>query len=343
MITRSSCFTVLCISFCVVALHKITLSTPLDSINSGLNFANCMSDADCYGDRRCVSPNGVEGDENCFQEFSMCVCVPRTFTKCSSDSNCTFGELCVYNAFQPSHCSIGRDGDSPIADFDDEDSGVPFPECSPDDSAEITVETKKKTYDLCRSSDDCDDSLQCSAISSSSASICMCMPALLAFCENKDDCNIDEDCYRTSIDPPRCASTSGIDNFADKPIKTGNNKIGLKGDVCIGTIHLTHLSRETDLVFQKDIPARVLCDHFGSCATAGHMIVFDDKVMTMATYCDMLGHWCEKRQSNVNSPKYRRALRIASKTPRLFFTVFAARQQSVVEERVLQLAVRIGL
>lgn len=110
--------------------------------------------------------------------------------------------------------------------------------------------------------------------------------------------------------------------------------------VCIGADALQHLERG-ELVYAQDVWAWVLCDGNGSCATAGHMVVYEGRAMRMGRYCGMVG--CERRKMMVNSPKRRAGLRVGSRSGGLEFTAFAARYETVVEEMVLAAAVRVGL
>lgn len=110
--------------------------------------------------------------------------------------------------------------------------------------------------------------------------------------------------------------------------------------VCISTEHLAHLP-SSSLVFRNDVLAPVLCDTSGSCATAGHMVVFRGRGMMMRRYCEEVG--CVKRVMWVNSPLYKTGVRLESRSSNMSFTALAARFETVAEEAVLAAAVRVGL
>ncbi|CDF39024.1 unnamed protein product [Chondrus crispus] len=110
--------------------------------------------------------------------------------------------------------------------------------------------------------------------------------------------------------------------------------------VCIDAAALDHVARQ-DLVFSNHVLKAVLCDMYGSCATDGHIVEYRGHAMMMRTYCDLVG--CSKREVEVNSPRYRRRLRVPSRTEGLEFTSLAARYSTRVEERMLAIVVHIGL
>lgn len=96
-----------------------------------------------------------------------------------------------------------------------------------------------------------------------------------------------------------------------------------------------------DLVFREHVRGNVLCDSFGSCATAGHIVTFRNNAMMMKTYCGIVG--CTRKLMLVNSPRRVRGLRVPSRTDGLEYTAFAARYATRAEEVVLTIAVRVGL
>lgn len=96
-----------------------------------------------------------------------------------------------------------------------------------------------------------------------------------------------------------------------------------------------------DLVFEKHMMKEVLCDAMGSCATGGHMVVWEGVAMMMRSYCESVG--CVKRVLEVNSPRRLSGLRVDSKTAGLKYTAFAARWATRIEEAALSVAVRAGI
>lgn len=71
------------------------------------------------------------------------------------------------------------------------------------------------------------------------------------------------------------------------------------------------------------------------------MVVYNGRAMMMRRYCAAVG--CIQREMLVNSPRYRRRWRAASRTKGLVFTALAARWESAAEEGVLTAAIRIGI
>ena len=86
-------------------------------------------------------------------------------------------------------------------------------------------------------------------------------------------------------------------------------------------------------MYQAHVVAAVLCGQSGSYATSGHMVVYMGSVM-MKSYCMIAG--CVKRVIEVNSPRYRKRIRVRSKAAGLEYTAFAARYGS--ENQVWNLA-----
>lgn len=72
------------------------------------------------------------------------------------------------------------------------------------------------------------------------------------------------------------------------------------------------------------------------------MVVFKGLPMSMAVYCKDSKSACFNRTMLVNSPKYQRKLRIASRTTGLEFTALAARFETRMEEEVLKSIIHLG-
>lgn len=340
-------------------LARSMVATPFENPEQGLNYASCGTNADCYGDRECYNRNGVEGAENCMEETSVCYCVPKEFERCAQDSDCTYGERCLYDNFHPLHCTTysGSPPGSENDDFPDsctEYTFEPTDRVTDENKSHIRQEEEQEnnylTYDLCRTTSECKGERSCvhwfddgvlTCCNSDSDSVCVCMPSELTFCENNDDCgDPNERCFRTSVDPPRCVSTTAEETvFGGRPLQDGGTS-GLP--ICIASVHLQDVARDS-LVFERHVPARVLCDEFGSCATAGHMVLFRNTAMTMSTYCEIIHNGCTVQQMTVNSPVFQKRLRIPSRTKSLYFTAFAAAYKSRIEEHVLKTLIHIGL
>ncbi|KAI0565311.1 hypothetical protein FGB62_19g046 [Gracilaria domingensis] len=110
--------------------------------------------------------------------------------------------------------------------------------------------------------------------------------------------------------------------------------------ICIGEHHLVHMPHD-ELLYSSNRVARVLCDENNSCATPGHIVMYNDKPMMMSSYCSKAT--CAPKIMKVNSPRYRRATRVNSHTEGLSFTAFAARYETTAEEHLLRTFVRMGL
>lgn len=106
--------------------------------------------------------------------------------------------------------------------------------------------------------------------------------------------------------------------------------------VCVAVEELEGVQK----VFEQDYHAWVLCDTTGSCATPGHMVMWNGAGMMMKSYCGIVG--CERKVMAVNSPRWG-AGAISAKTKGLAYTSFAARWESRAEERVLAAVVRLAV
>lgn len=140
-----------------------------------------------------------------------------------------------------------------------------------------------------------------------------------------------------SVSTSASASLSGT----VEPEGDDDSEITESGDpICIDVAALKDLD-DSELVFPTARRAAVLCDENGSCATAGHMVVWNRRAMMMKTYCELHAR-CVRRIRYVNSPRMRRNLRIASNSHDLSFTSFAARFATRLEERFLVNVVHFG-
>lgn len=113
--------------------------------------------------------------------------------------------------------------------------------------------------------------------------------------------------------------------------------------ICIGIESLSHLSKD-ELIFPEHRMGNVLCDNNNSCATYGHIVNYKGIGMMMGRYCaeHVIGG-CSRRKMLVNSPRYRRKLRVESETKDLHFTALAARYETGTEEMILSTMVRMGM
>eukprot|EP00737_Agarophyton_chilense_P002610 gb/GEZJ01002986.1/.p1 GENE.gb/GEZJ01002986.1/~~gb/GEZJ01002986.1/.p1 ORF type:complete len:448 (-),score=10.61 gb/GEZJ01002986.1/:956-2299(-) len=136
-------------------------------------------------------------------------------------------------------------------------------------------------------------------------------------CRGGDQCRVNENNVRT------CQVVDEVESW-----------------VCISVLHLSHF-HESDLVYSTHRQARVLCDSRNNCATAGHIVIYRRIPMMMSSYCSEVR--CTEKTMEVNSPKYKSARKIRSNSENLMFTSFAARYNSIVEEKLLRIIIKMGL
>lgn len=135
--------------------------------------------------------------------------------------------------------------------------------------------------------------------------------------------------------PPSVSSSPSLPPSSTDSISLGDE------NVCIHAAALSHLPSDS-LVYPTHRRATVLCDADGSCATPGHLVIYNHSPMLMRNYCACCAI-CSRRVAFVNSPRMRVALRVRSQTRGLLYTALAARFETVAEERLLRALVRVGL
>ncbi|PXF40707.1 hypothetical protein BWQ96_09585 [Gracilariopsis chorda] len=139
-------------------------------------------------------------------------------------------------------------------------------------------------------------------------------------CSDNGDCNISQECREDSVGIGRC--------------------VRREENICISVHHLSHLHGD-DLRYSTHRLARVLCDKHNSCATAGHIVIYEAVPMMMSSYCKTVR--CVQKIMHVNSVRYKRRSVVQSNSKGLTFTAFAARYNTVLEEKLLGMAIRLGL
>lgn len=122
--------------------------------------------------------------------------------------------------------------------------------------------------------------------------------------------------------------------MSSAPISTASS-----APVCVDARALKHMDSD-ELVYKVHVWAKVLCDASDSCATPGHIVIFNGTAMMMKTYCYIAN--CAESEMFVNSPKYRCGFVFGSNTGGLHFTAFAARYQTLAEEAIIASAVHFG-
>lgn len=191
---------------------------------------------------------------------------------------------------------------------------------------------------------------------------CFCLASTLpcnssAFCGNGEACVK----FRSISDYSYCAKCSSLDRLSPAPIPidngcSRNSSSDSPGDSessdivddnnddepCIAMDAIKHLPLN-QLVFPHHIRSSVLCDNYGNCASAGHMVMFNGRPMMMMSYCKEIKEGCLKTVKLVNNPRMVRSRRIASKVAHLQYTVFSAKYRTFVEEFALKMFLRLGI
>lgn len=196
----------------------------------------------------------------------------------------------------------------------------------------------------------------------SSSPGCVCMRLNPPMCITTADCPDGEFCIRKGIEPRVCfgehtakfmSGTTGppytriIGNESDDVVAHGQGASQpgpadeKENNVCISVIELSRHVRREHFIFPEDTKASVLCDPQGSCATPGHMVMFRGRPMRMSSYCLFVS--CARRFMMVNSPKYKAKLSLPSSTNDLTYTGLAAKYDTVLEESILAVAIRLGM
>lgn len=208
------------------------------------------------------------------------------------------------------------------------------------------------TGDACESSEECEGGRKCAPRNTVNVESCEGREGCRCKLDDPKECQKNKDCDEGEVcatsnknsDGSTCFSAAAVDQdetltAVDEPGALQASPTASDG-VCIGLDALAHLPALA-LVFEHHPLANVLCDEHGSCATPGHIVLFNDKPMMMRSYCEIAS--CEPKVMRVNSPRYTRGLRIPSRTVALRYTVLAARYETAAEESVLGAAVRVGL
>lgn len=131
-------------------------------------------------------------------------------------------------------------------------------------------------------------------------------------------------------------SSPGIDG------EEGDDETGGSAAPCIAVSALYEFTAH-QLVFSEHIRAGVLCDKWGSCATPGHIVVFQNKAMMMRTYCSTVTGGCARRVMLVNSPRIALGLKVKADSPDFHYTALSARYETPLEEFVLSAIIRGGV
>lgn len=292
----------------------------------GLTFEPCQRKQDCKGSRFCLDFESLPNANTCAGPVS-CICFPRdpVGARCKKSSDCAKGEVCAFQDDLPPICvsrkivDIGAlqevpDDESTPGSASDPNADPPTEPAAPPSTGDPSAgpatppSTGDPSTDPAAPPSTGDPSTDPAATPSIEGS------------EPSGDSGESAEMMEPSMEPSLEPSPESV--------------------VCIDATFLRHLSTE-DLVFEKHAWATVLCDGNESCATGGHMVDFRGRPMRMNTYCSIVE--CVQRVMLVNSPRYSRGLQVKSNTDGLYFTAFAARYNTRLEESLLSVAVRAGL
>lgn len=336
-------------------LVPFTTAAPAVQQN-GLTLSPCNTDGNCLGSRICSSILnfpllGVEGCDR-----GPCRCMSRGPDLCLEEGQCERGESCAENPLLPRW--------KPVCFASDVTEHPTFRKPPPAQAR------KGLSMDVCRTSSECLDDRVCVRYGAKSWDhacqpedrACMCIPASgPLFCDRGRTCGEGEVCATTFVltTRPYCVSREVVTRFVgvtktkesdtlpssdSKPEETvhASPTKASEGSACVDVRLLQHVPRK-QLVFARDVFSTVLCDSSGTCATPGHIVTFQGKAMLMQRYCDKTTGGCERQERWVNSPRFRRKLRVATLSDGLEITAFAARHGTLAEEYALSALVKIGL
>lgn len=272
----------------------------------GVSSAACFNDGGCLGERSCVLPS-LEEDAliPCPPIGGLCICaLPDGPKPCESSAECAELELCL----------IGVGAGGPVCIFDEflEQPGVFEIGLDEEDSSPVPETISPEASS---------DEMMGDGSSSESPGV-----------SPEDDLNTPVPGDDDPVESPEVAAT---------PAASPSPSVTPVPFICVDARLLEGMKKE-ELVFEEHAVTTVLCDKMGSCATPGHIVVWNDTSMMMRSYCALAGG-CEEVQMEVNSPRWRRQLRVATKTSGLEFTAFAAKYATRGEEMALTTLVRVGL
>lgn len=339
-------------------------SQEIGESSGGLSMDFCSTQEDCSGEGECLY-FGVTTDFTFCEGREPCICLDANIS-CFVPSDCNEGEICAETPISLFASCISKEASENAP-------GV----------TEIVLDEPSNglTLDSCRQPEDCEGLRSCVYFNlpqfepCSDKGPCVCLPTGEPRCAETSDCGEGEVCAEIKLSPdPICVSKTAADTFSGiqeispqpplsspsvetdsgDPAPETSGEVGssvpssevpepspsMESGGCIDSLALQHLSRD-ELVFADHVWSRVLCDKNESCATEGHMVIHEGKAMMMMTYCQTAK--CVERMTYVNSPRFKKSLRVHSNTEGLTFMTFAARYSTKTEEVVISLAVWFGL
>lgn len=335
---------------------------PQVSDSSGLSFYPCINETTCKGERRCLSESESSTPQLC-NNGELCACHPTIPQVCTSSDICTLGEVCAIAG--PFQLCISADVVAAMSDLVPTEPipGVPRPsfetsprpqtsavppprddpttsphEREPSESFERPPPSHSVRPSLSQTIAQPSPSAEASATTQFTPSPSE-TQALVSATPNPSATYVPAEQSPSVSSTPQVTSSSHSVTSPSPSASSSVSSSSNKG--CVDSRALSHFSKE-ELVFAEHRVARVLCDQNGSCATAGHMVMWEGAAMMMQTYCKVEGG-CREEQMLVNSPRMAVKLRVRSKTEGLQYTAFAARFATGTEEMFLRALVRVGL
>ncbi|KAI0560287.1 hypothetical protein FGB62_118g03 [Gracilaria domingensis] len=308
-----------------VLVSLVLVHNMVPALAAGGILARCFKDKDCAKGLKCRGTSNVFSDVVCNEKDSYCACAPLQLSEmlCTVQSSCNRFETCT--AVPPSLVE------------------QLLPQAL---SLNLKICLDKSQTRFVQSPKTCARNSQCSGMGA------QCVGLLeLSLCVSSSvprrGSNKDQDSSLEVSPTPSPEFTepsftvqndtipqvTPFPNQSSDPGSAAEENLGT--NTCIASKLLDHMSPEL-LLYKNSLKAHVLCDVDGSCATPGHILVYQGRSMMMSSYCSHVE--CKRRVMYVNSPRYKRKLRIPSKTKHLEFTAFSARYGTKLEERLMQTA-----
>lgn len=273
--------------------------------NSRLNIEQCCFKEDCKGDRVCWFTRS-RPDTIC-NGREGCKC-SNVAPPCRGDEDCDpDGEICWAPSPDNVRFCVARSGT-----------------CGSDPTA---LNGADCCWDNVCKTGKCEMWAESGFTPCNNRAECHCSDPAKLKCDSDEDCDTGEVC-RSLFGRQACLSEN-------------STLLAVAVNICIHSEALGGFPQSA-LKYNTHQLARVICDEWGSCATAGHIVRYRGKAMCMKSYCNLVGG-CAEKIVRVNSPNYRRGLTVESRTDGLVYTAFAARYATRWEEKILSVLVWFGL
>lgn len=303
-----------------------TITEQCDTISFCDSSTTCSKATDCPSGQFCFKytpGTNVLGPEPCSPGVSSCTCATpdkSVFDSCTRSSDCPAGARCakleeLYSSKCVS-CELRPELEITILEWAEQD--VPQNCAATPDQSPAPPATSPPPSDNGNTTSPGAD------VTAEAAST----PATVQTMNPTPSSGMPE----TTVPTPSSDPSGGA---VDGGVTDGSNN-----EVCIDVKALESFEFG-QLVFSQHRRASVLCDSYGSCATAGHMVTFQKVAMTMMRYCSSHAvGGCTKTVKYVNSPRIKAGLRIPSSTKGMEFTSLSAKYQTRTEEWLLSKLLR---